>query len=107
MYQEQGQTLTNCARENFKVMAVGEPASITSPCASDCRVVTPGTRKTIGPHPFSNWGAHHDAYPSPYFTAAAAIGMKKEEVDTFAKRLDKTFTKFKRKIVSQVENNGD
>ena len=61
------------------------------------RVVVPGTRKTIGPHTFDNWGSHFDGYPCAYFTAAAAIGMKKEEVDTFVKRLDKVFTKFKRK----------
>ena len=72
-----------------------------------CRVVTPGVEKTIGPHTFSSWGTHCDAYPTAYFTAAAAIGMKKEEVDIFAKRLDKTFTKFKRKRVPMQEENGD
>ena len=56
-----------------------------------------GTEKTIGSHNFTSWGAHCDTYPCAYFTAAAAIGMKKEEVDIFAKRLDKVFTKFKRK----------
>ena len=56
-----------------------------------------GTEKTIGSHNFTSWGAHCDIYPCAYFTAAAAIGMKKEEVDIFAKRLDKVFTKFKRK----------
>ena len=61
------------------------------------RVVSPGVEKVIGPHTFANWGAHCDAYPCAYFTAAAAIGMEKEEVDTFAKRLDKVFTNFKRK----------
>ena len=87
-------------------MAASELLSL-HPCASSCRVVTPGTRKTIGPHTFINWGAHYDVYPTTYFTAAAAIGMKKEEVDTFAKRLDKVFTKFKRKMVPQQEENGD
>lgn len=87
-------------------MAIGELLSL-HPCASFSRVVAPGTKKTIGPHTFINWGAHHDAYPTSYFTAAAAIGMKKEEVDTFAKRLDKAFTKFKRKMAPQPEENGD
>ena len=56
-----------------------------------------GTQKAIGSHNFTGWGAHCDTYPCAYFTAAAAIGMKKEEVDVFVKRLDKVFTKFKRK----------
>ncbi len=60
-------------------------------------MVVPGTRKEIGPHAFANWGAHYDGYPCAYFTAAAAIGMRREEVDTFAKRLDKVFVKFKNK----------
>lgn len=61
------------------------------------RVVSPGAEKVIGPHTFANWGSHCDTYPCAYFTAAAAIGMNKEEVDIFAKRLDKVFTNFKRK----------
>ena len=55
--------------------------------------VAPGAEKTIGPHAFSNWGAHHNSYPCAYFTTAAAYGTKKEEVDVFVKKLDKTFTK--------------
>ncbi len=61
------------------------------------RVVVPGTVKGIGPHTFANWGAHYDGYPCAYFTAAAAIGMKQEEVDVFIRRLDQVFTKFKNK----------
>ena len=69
-------------------------------------MVAPGTEKTIGSHTFTNWGAHHDSYPSAYFTAAAAIGMRREEVDIFAKRLDKTFSKFynKRKTGAPQDN---
>lgn len=62
-----------------------------------CRVVAPGSDKTIGPHTFANWGAHHDGYPCAYFTAAAAVGMRKEEVDIFADRLEKVFVKFRKK----------
>lgn len=61
------------------------------------RVVAPGAEKAIGPHTFTSWGAHYNGYPCAYITAAAAIGMRKEEVDTFVKRLDKAFSKFKRK----------
>ena len=51
----------------------------------------------IGPHTFTNWGSHHDSYPTAYFTVAAAIGMRREEVDIFLERLDKVFVKFRKK----------
>jgi len=56
------------------------------------------SEKKIGPHWFVKWGAHSDSYPCAYFTAAAAIGMKKEEIDTYVKKLDKVFTKFKQNV---------
>ena len=59
------------------------------------RVVSTGGEKKIGTHNFVNWGSHSEVYPCTYFTAAAAIGMKKEEIDTYIKKLDKVFTKFK------------
>ena len=59
------------------------------------RVVAMGSEKTIGPHRFVNWGSHSNDYPCAYFTAAAAIGMTREEIDTYIKKLDKVFTKFK------------
>lgn len=59
--------------------------------------MAPGDVKTIGPHTFTNWGSHCNVYPSAYFTVAAAIGMKKEEVDIFVRRLDKVFVKFSKK----------
>ena len=62
-----------------------------------CRVVAPGETKAIGPHVFSNWGSHHDNYPTAYFTAAAAIGMSREEIDVFLERLDKVFVKFRKR----------
>ena len=65
--------------------------------------MAPGAEKTIGGHTFTNWGAHCNAYPTAYFTAAAAIGMKREEVDIFAKKLEKTFTKFKGKRTAPIE----
>lgn len=60
-------------------------------------MVAPGDSKTIGSRVFTNWGSHHDRYPSPYFTVAAAIGMLRQEVDVFLERLDKVFVKFKKK----------
>jgi O-phospho-L-seryl-tRNASec:L-selenocysteinyl-tRNA synthase len=57
------------------------------------RVVAPGTTKVINGYEFPNWGSHSNEYPCAYLTAAAAIGMTKDEVDTFLKRLDKCLHK--------------
>ncbi|XP_065182826.1 O-phosphoseryl-tRNA(Sec) selenium transferase-like [Sycon ciliatum] len=65
---------------------------------SGTRVIAPGSSKEIGPHTFSNWGAHHDHLPFAYMTAAAAIGMTTDEVSSFLSRLDKTLTKWKKKF---------
>ena len=64
--------------------------------------MAPGTNKTIGNHTFTNWGSHYNDYPCAYLTAAAAIGMNSEEIDTFCKRLDKTLTKFKKNVSKKV-----
>lgn len=43
------------------------------------------------------WGAHNSNYPIPYLTAAAALGMKRSDVDSFIQRLDKALTKVRRR----------
>ena len=73
---------------------------------TQCRVVAPNSEKTIGKHTFANWGAHYDGYPCTYLTAAAAIGMSREEVDIFCKRLDRTLTKFKHKRIPPSPSTG-
>lgn len=67
---------------------------------TNVRVVAMGSEKKIGPHCFVNWGSHSNDYPCAYFTAAAAIGMTREEIDTYIKKLDKVFTKFKQSKVT-------
>ena len=43
-----------------------------------------------------NYGSHSDACPvMPFFTAAAAIGQTREQIDLFIARLDEAFTKFR------------
>ncbi len=37
-------------------------------------------------------------------TAAAAIGLTAEEISTFLKRLDKTFSKFQRQYASELDD---
>lgn len=41
------------------------------------------------------WGAHHSNAPCAYITAAAALGMKKSDVELFIHRLDKALSKVK------------
>ena len=44
---------------------------------------------------FTNYGTHSNNYPClPYFTAAAAIGQTKSEIDLFVVRLDEAFKHF-------------
>ena len=62
-------------------------------------MIAPGEAKIIGGYTFKNWGSHSDNYPCIYMTAAAAIGLEAEEIDTFLKRLEKIFLKFKRKHI--------
>ena len=47
----------------------------------------------IGGHEFRGYGAHADAYPCHYLTAAAAVGITDADVDTFVRRLDRVLTK--------------
>nr|XP_054761966.1 O-phosphoseryl-tRNA(Sec) selenium transferase-like isoform X2 [Lytechinus pictus] len=72
-------------------------------CVSGARVVPQGVSKEINGHLFQGFGSHSNAYPSAYLTAAAAIGMTREDVKLFIKRLDKTLLKWKG---SKVVNNG-
>ena len=57
------------------------------------RVIAQGEWKEVSGHTFKGFGAHCDAYHCNYLTAAAALGMTKEDVDSFVKRLDKVLEK--------------
>ena len=61
------------------------------------RVVAPGDHKEISEMKFQHFGSHSNEYPCAYLTAAAAIGVTKENVDTFIKRLGKVLESFKTK----------
>eukprot|EP00039_Didymoeca_costata_P007386 m.99126 g.99126 ORF g.99126 m.99126 type:complete len:473 (-) comp13666_c0_seq3:83-1501(-) len=65
-----------------------------SRCVSGTRVVLTNEKKTIADHKFQGYGAHLDEYTCPYLTAAAAIGMDKDEVDVFVDRLQKAISEF-------------
>jgi len=68
-----------------------------SRCVSGTRVVAPGETKTVGGITFQGFGASHSAYPETYFTAAAALGVTRADIDRFTTVLRKTFKDFKKK----------
>eukprot|EP01049_Picozoa_sp_SAG25_P000338 SAG25_NODE_10_length_28450_cov_12.738775_18_plen_119_part_00 len=59
-------------------------------------MVTTVSKKSVAGIAFVGYGAHADLYPTPYLTAAAAIGMQMGEVDIFVQRLQTTIDEFKR-----------
>ena len=64
---------------------------------SGTRVVPKGEVKEVSGYTFQGFGSHTDSYPCAYLTAAAAMGMTKDDVDSFIKRLDKVLGKSKGK----------
>ncbi|XP_033646029.1 O-phosphoseryl-tRNA(Sec) selenium transferase-like [Asterias rubens] len=85
-------TLGHHTEEDVKdVSEVG--AMLFKRSVSGARVVPKGASKTIGGVTFIGYGSHSDSYPTAYLTAAAAVGITKEDVDLFVKRLDKVLTK--------------
>ncbi|ETW08736.1 O-phosphoseryl-tRNA(Sec) selenium transferase [Aphanomyces invadans] len=70
---------------------------------SGTRVVSTTDIKTMAGHEFVGFGAHVASYPSPYLTAACAIGMTKADIDTFAARLRKTLVEFHKTLPRQRE----
>lgn len=56
---------------------------------SGARVVPLGFVQTMSGHTFRGFMSHANDYPCAYLNAAAAIGMKTQDVDLFIKRLDK------------------
>ncbi|XP_078256649.1 O-phosphoseryl-tRNA(Sec) selenium transferase [Rhinoraja longicauda] len=56
---------------------------------SGARVVPVGTKQDINGYTFQGFMSHTNCYPCPYLNAASAIGIKKQDVDLFIKKLDK------------------
>jgi len=58
---------------------------------------------------FVNFGAHYNSYPYSYLTAAAAIGMTRNDVDTFISKLDQCLAKYRKKysLPTEVNNTED
>lgn len=51
--------------------------------------MAPGDDKTINGHLFKNFGSHTNEPDTVYLTAAASIGIDKDEIELFIKRLQK------------------
>lgn len=77
-----------------------------SRCVSGTRVVAPGKRADVGGVVFDGFGASHDAYPVPYFTAAAALGTTEADVDRFCAQLKKCFKDFRKKAAKRDGEGG-
>mmetsp|Transcript_27569 Transcript_27569/g.70228 ORF Transcript_27569/g.70228 Transcript_27569/m.70228 type:complete len:506 (-) Transcript_27569:1835-3352(-) len=72
-------------------------------CVSGTRVVAPGKAQSVGGLKFANYGAHSDAYPHVYLTAAAAVGASQAEATEFCVRLDKTLGEAVAKEAKRLE----
>ena len=67
-------------------------------CVSGTRVVSTTDEKEIGPSRIVGWGAHSDAYATPYLTMSCAVGITEADIDTFAQRLDNALADFARQV---------
>jgi hypothetical protein len=52
--------------------------------------------RTVDGHAFAAYGAHADDYPTPYLTAAAAVGMSAADVHTLLTRIESTILEYMR-----------
>lgn len=87
-------TLSSLAGSDSKrVTMLGSMLFLRS--VSGTRVISGTELKEVAGYKFEGWGAHYSNYPTPYLTAAAALGMRKTDVDLFTHRLDKALSKLK------------
>lgn len=67
------------------------------------RVVALGGEQTVSGHVFRGFMAHSESYPCPYLNAAAAVGITREDVTLFVKRLDKCLRSLKKEAEASPE----
>lgn len=64
------------------------------------RIITLGKEKNIEGYKFMNYGSHINNYNQlPYFTIAAAIGMKQGEINMLCEKLEESLNEFKKKLL--------
>jgi len=61
---------------------------------SGARVVPTGSFSTVDGLSFVGFGSHHDAYPHPYLTVAAAVGATVDEIESCFVRLARALKDF-------------
>ncbi|EMP37383.1 O-phosphoseryl-tRNA(Sec) selenium transferase [Chelonia mydas] len=76
---------------------------------SGARVVPLGSLQIVNNYTFKGFMSHTNNYPCAYLNAASAVGMKKQDVDLFLKRLDKCMKTFRKeksngKDVPEMDN---
>lgn len=70
---------------------------------SGCRVVPSSTAvKSVAGYDFMSWGAHMNAYPHSYLTAACSIGVSELDIKLFIDRLDKGITHYLKKTSNTI-----
>ncbi|KAM9827825.1 O-phosphoseryl-tRNA(Sec) selenium transferase [Neosynchiropus ocellatus] len=78
--------------------AVGELGSMLfTRQVSGARAVPLGKKQTINGHTFHGFMSHHHSYPCPYLNAASAVGICRQDVTLFIKRLDKCLNILKKR----------
>lgn len=78
----------------------------TSRFVSGTRVAGTGKKAEVAGKAFANYGAHQDAYPHVYLTAAAALGGSTREADEFCRRFCETIKEVVVKAAKQQQQQG-
>uniref|UniRef100_A0A4W3I325 O-phosphoseryl-tRNA(Sec) selenium transferase n=1 Tax=Callorhinchus milii TaxID=7868 RepID=A0A4W3I325_CALMI len=73
---------------------------------SGARVVPLGSKQTVNGYTFQGFMSHSNDYPCPYLNAASAVGMKKQDVDLFIKKLDKCLKSLRKERGNLRSENG-
>eukprot|EP00754_Rhynchopus_humris_P009417 Rhum_TRINITY_DN14005_c1_g1::Rhum_TRINITY_DN14005_c1_g1_i1::g.67300::m.67300/K03341/SEPSECS; O-phospho-L-seryl-tRNASec:L-selenocysteinyl-tRNA synthase len=84
----------------------GTPAlgsALFNHCVSGPRVVRKGESKTICGNTFQNYGSHSDETAVSYLTMACALGIRREDIYAFVKRMSSEWTKLAKKMKKQAE----
>jgi len=68
---------------------------------SGIRVIVPKGSKKVGNFNIQCFGSHSNNYTTSYLTVACAIGITKEEIDTFLLRFKKTLKELQKKLVKE------
>nr|XP_012327836.1 O-phosphoseryl-tRNA(Sec) selenium transferase isoform X2 [Aotus nancymaae] len=74
---------------------------------SGARVVPLGSVQTVSGYTFRGFMSHTNNYPCAYLNAAAAIGMKMQDVDLFIKRLDMCLKTVRKEQSKESDDNYD